>query len=144
MVNSSNWDITLNHGEIEEIDRILNFNLESDWKGPIMLPELLSSPLNFHLTLIIVIKQYMPCKITWPKRPKELFLSLCVRRPLSVCRPSTIRKSLLLWKRSSDFHEILLEITSDGPLSKLCPMTPPSNQDGLKAKRFFLNWRWNF
>ena len=71
---------------------------------------------------------------------------LITLRPSSV-RPSSVRpqlqKNLLLWNRSANFDKTLVECSLDGPLPKLCPMTPPSNQDGRQAKNR-KKGGWNF
>jgi hypothetical protein len=43
-------------------------------------------------------------------------------------------KNLLLRKNRANCNQALVEWSLDGPLPKLCPMIPTSNQDGCQAK----------
>ena len=43
-------------------------------------------------------------------------------------------KNLLLWNYWANINQILLKWFLDGPLPKLCPLIPTSNQDGRQAK----------
>ena len=59
-------------------------------------------------------------------------------RPSSVVRrPSVVNIShfnLLLRNHWTNCNQTLVEWSLDGPLSKLCPVIPTSNQDGRQAK----------
>ena len=63
-------------------------------------------------------------------RPCELLSSLFVRRP-SV---NISHFNLLLRNHWANCNQTLVEWSLDGPLSKLCPAIPTSNQDGRQAK----------
>jgi hypothetical protein len=63
-------------------------------------------------------------------RPCELLSSLFVRRP-SV---NISHFNLLLRNHWTNYNQTLVEWSLDGPLSKLCPVIPTSNQDGRQAK----------
>ena len=70
------------------------------------------------------------------QRPCELLPSLGIR--LSV-RPSVVRRklshfNLLLRNHWANCNQTLVEWSLDGPLLKMCPMIPTSNQDGHQAK----------
>ena len=63
-------------------------------------------------------------------RPCELLSSLFVRRP-SV---NISHFNLLLRNHWANCNQTLVEWSLDGPLLKLCPVIPTSNQDGAKLK----------
>jgi hypothetical protein len=63
-------------------------------------------------------------------RPSELLSSLFVRRP-SV---NISHFNLLLRNHRTNCNQTLVEWSLDGPLSKLCPEIPTSNQDGHQAE----------
>jgi hypothetical protein len=63
-------------------------------------------------------------------RPGELLSSLFVRRP-SV---NISHLNLLLRNHCPNCNQTLVEWSLDGPLPKLCPVIPISNQDGRQAK----------
>ena len=63
-------------------------------------------------------------------RPCELLSSLFVRRP-SV---NISHFNLLLRNHWANCNQTLVEWSLDGPLSKLCPVIPTSNQDGRQAQ----------
>ena len=63
-------------------------------------------------------------------RPCELLSSLFVRRP-SV---NISHFNLLLRNHWANCNQTLVEWSLDGPLPKLCPVIPTSNQDGHQAK----------
>jgi hypothetical protein len=63
-------------------------------------------------------------------RPCELLSSLFVRRP-SV---NISHFNLLLRNQWANCNQTLVEWSLDGPLPKLCPVIPTSNQDGRQAK----------
>ena len=44
------------------------------------------------------------------------------------------KKNLLLWNYWANLNQTLLKWFLDGPLLKLCPVIPISNQDGRQAK----------
>ena len=44
------------------------------------------------------------------------------------------KKKFLLWNYWANLNQILLQWFLDGPLPKLCPVIPTSNQDGRQAK----------
>jgi hypothetical protein len=45
-----------------------------------------------------------------------------------------LKKNLLLWNYWANLNQTLLKWSLDGPLPKLCPVIPTSNQDGRQAK----------
>ena len=50
----------------------------------------------------------------------------------------------LLWNHWANFNQTLVEWSLDGPLPKLCPVIPTSNQDGRQAKnRKKRGWNFN-
>ena len=50
----------------------------------------------------------------------------------------------LLWSHWANLNQTLVEWCLDGPLPKLCPMIPNSNQDGRQAKnRKKEGWNFN-
>jgi hypothetical protein len=63
-------------------------------------------------------------------RPGELLSSLFVRRP-SV---NISHFNHFLRNHWANCNQTLVEWSLDGPLPKLCPMIPTSNQDGRQAK----------
>ena len=63
-------------------------------------------------------------------RPCELLSSLFVRRP-SV---NISHFNLLLRNHRANCNQTLVEWSLDGPLSKMCPVIPTSNQDGRQAQ----------
>ena len=63
-------------------------------------------------------------------RPGELLSSLFVRRP-SV---NISHFNLFLRNHWANCNQTLVEWSLDGPLPKLCPVIPTSNQDGRQAK----------
>jgi hypothetical protein len=66
-------------------------------------------------------------------KPCELLQSLGVRRP-SVVRRKFSHLNLLLRNHRANCNQTLVEWSLDGPLPKLCPMIPTSNQYGRQAK----------
>ena len=72
-------------------------------------------------------------------RPCELLSSLFVRRP-SV---NISHFKLLIRNHWANCNQTLVEWSLDGPLPKLCPVIPTSNQDGCQAKNR-KKWGWNF
>ena len=64
------------------------------------------------------------------QRPCELLPSGFVRRPSYVV--VVCRKPLSQFRPNLD--QTLVEWSLDGPLPKLCPVIPASNQDGRQAK----------
>jgi hypothetical protein len=63
-------------------------------------------------------------------RPCELLTSLFVRR-LSV---NISHFNLLLRNHWANCNQTLVEWSLDGPVPKMCPVIPTSNQDGHQAK----------
>jgi hypothetical protein len=63
-------------------------------------------------------------------RPYELLLSLFVRRPFV----NISHFNLLLRNHWDNCYQTLVEWSLGGPLPKLCPVIPTSNQDGPQAK----------
>ena len=64
----------------------------------------------------------------------------------SVVRPSSVNFShfnQLLWSHWANLNQTLVEWSLDGPLPKLCPVIPTSNQDGCQAKNR-KKGGWNF
>ena len=45
-----------------------------------------------------------------------------------------LKKNLLLWNYWANLNQTLLKWFLDGPLPKMCPVIPTSNQDGTKHK----------
>ena len=56
-------------------------------------------------------------------------------RPSSVVRPSVnfSHFNQILWSHWANLNQTLVEWSLDGPLPKLCPVIPTSNQDGRQA-----------
>ena len=56
--------------------------------------------------------------------------------PSSVVCPSVnfLHFNQLLWSHWANLNQSLMECSFDGPLPKLCSVTPTSNQDGRQAK----------
>jgi hypothetical protein len=63
----------------------------------------------------------------------------------SVVRPSVnfSHFNQLLWSHWTNLNQTLVEWSLDGPLPKLCPVIPTSNQDGHQAKNR-KKGGWNF
>ena len=53
------------------------------------------------------------------------------------------KKNLLLWNYSANLNQTWLKWFLDGPLQKLCPVIPTSNQDGRQAQNR-KKGGWNF
>jgi hypothetical protein len=66
-------------------------------------------------------------------------------RPSFVVRPSVnfSHFNQLLWSHWANLNQTLVEWSLDGPLPKLCPVIPTSNQDGRQAKNR-KKGGWNF
>ena len=64
---------------------------------------------------------------------------------LSSVRPSVnfSHFNQLLWNHWANLNQTLVEWSLDGPLPKLCPVIPTSNQDGRQAKNR-KKGGWNF
>ena len=73
-------------------------------------------------------------------RPGELLSSLFVRRLSSV---NISHFNLLLRNHWTNCNQTLVEWSLDGPLPKLCPVIPTSNQDGHQSKNR-KKGGWNF
>ena len=73
---------------------------------------------------------YNPFLVHLVFRPCELLPSLFVRRP-SV---NISHFNLLLRNHWANYNQTLVEWSLDGPLPKMCPVIPTSNQDGHQAK----------
>ena len=58
-------------------------------------------------------------------------------------RGDEIKKNLLLWNYWANLNQTLLKWFLDGPLPKLCPVIPTSNQVGHQAKNR-KKGGWNF
>ena len=54
-----------------------------------------------------------------------------------------LKKNLLLWNYWANLNQTLLKWFLDGPLPKLCPVIPTSNQDGRQAQNR-KKGGWNF
>ena len=91
--------------------------------------------IKYRLYLITVYFTFTVHKL-WPFlvhlafRPGELLSSLFVRHP-SV---NISHFNLLLRNQWTNCNQTLVEWSLDGPLPKLCPVIPTSNQDGRQAK----------
>ena len=67
----------------------------------------------------------------------SIMMSYCHHLAFVVVRPSYVViffKNLLLWNYWANLNQTLLKYFLDGPLPKLCPVIPTSNQDGHQAK----------
>jgi hypothetical protein len=69
-------------------------------------------------------------------------------RPSSVVRPfvrsvNVSHFNQLLWSHWANLNQTLVEWSLDGPLPKVCPVIPTSNQDGHQAKNR-KKGGWNF
>ena len=69
--------------------------------------------------------------------------SVVCRQSSVVCRPSSVVRrpsfnfshfNQLLWSHWVNLNQTLVEWSLDGPLPKLCPVIPTSNQNGRQAK----------
>jgi hypothetical protein len=71
-------------------------------------------------------------RLTWPLG----HVSYCHHFSSVVRRPSVniSHFNLLLRNHWTNCNQTLVEWSLDGPLSKLCPVIPTSNQDGRQAK----------
>jgi hypothetical protein len=58
-------------------------------------------------------------------------------------RGMKFKKNLLLWNYWANLNQTLLRWFLDGPLPKLCPVIPTSNQDGRQAQNR-KKGGWNF
>ena len=70
-------------------------------------------------------------------RSGELLSSLFVRRLSSVVRRLSVNIShfnFLIRNHWANCNQTLMEWSLDGPLPKVCPVIPTSNQDGYQAK----------
>ena len=65
--------------------------------------------------------------------------------PLSICRPSVnfSHFNQLHWSHWANLNQTMVEWSLDGPLPKLCPVIPTSNQDSHQAKNR-KKGGWNF
>ena len=72
-------------------------------------------------------------------------VSYCHHWASVVCRPSVNFSHFyqLLWSHWANLNQTLVEWSLDGPLPKLCPVIPTSNQDGRQAKNR-KKGGWNF
>jgi hypothetical protein len=75
----------------------------------------------------------------------SLWAIVTTERPSSVVRPSVnfSHFNQLLWSHWANLNQTLVEWSLDGPLPKLCPVIPTSNQDGRQAKNR-KKGGWNF
>ena len=69
-------------------------------------------------------------------------MSYCHHWASVVCRPSSVVRPLTfhILINSSDWanlNQTLVEWSLDGPLPKLCPVIPTSNQDGRQAQKSY-------
>ena len=86
---------------------------------------------------LLILYEYQQFLAHLAFRPCELLSSLFVRRLSSVVRRPSVNTShfnLLLRNHWINCNQTLVEWSLDGPLSKLCPVIPTSNQDGRQAK----------
>ena len=79
----------------------------------------------------------------------QLFLAHLAKGHLSFCHhvSSVVNFShfnLLLRNHWANLDQTLTEWSLDGPLPKLCPVIPISNQDGRQAKNWEKRGGWNF
>ena len=65
---------------------------------------------------------------------RSLFILLSFFLPSLVVRRKLSHFNLLLRNHWANCNQILVEWSLDGPLPKLCPVIPISNQDGHQAK----------
>ena len=78
-----------------------------------------------------ILSQKVP-KFELYKHNDELFSS-----PVTTERRPSVNFShfnQLLWNHWANLNQTLVEWSLDGPLPKLCPMIPTSNQDGCQTK----------
>ena len=93
----------------------------------------------------------VPVHFSMTQRYKKKFISLfflfifCHHFSSVVCRPfvNISHFNLLLRNHWTNCNQTLVEWSLDGPLSKLCPVFPTSNQDGRQAKNR-KKGGWNF
>jgi hypothetical protein len=109
------------------------------WHGVKMIS---TSRSTYHAILKYIwlpILELLPFLAHLAFRPCELLSSLFIRRP-SV---NISHFNLLLRNHWTNCDQTLVEWSLDGPLSKLCPVIPTSNQDGRQAKNR-KKGGWNF
>jgi hypothetical protein len=109
------------------------------WHGVKMIS---TSRSTYHAILKYIwlpILELLPFLAHLAFRPCELLSSLFIRRP-SV---NISHFNLLLRNHWTNCDQTLVEWSLDGPLSKLCPVIPTSNQDGHQAKNR-KKGGWNF
>jgi hypothetical protein len=106
----------------------LKINLFSPWYSWKIAELVLNN--NHSLTPFLAHLAFRPC---------ELLSSLFDRRP-SV---NISHFNLLLRNHWANCNQTLVEWSLDGPLLKLCPVIPTSNQDGHQAKNR-KKGGWNF
>ena len=83
---------------------------------------------NSHYVLIDIFLAHLTQRVMWAIVTTE--------RPSSVVRPSVnfSHFNQLLWSHRANLNQTLAEWSLDGPLPKLGPVIPTSNQDGRQAK----------
>ena len=77
---------------------------------------------------------------------RVMWAIVTTERPSSVVRRPSVNFShfnQLLWNHWANLNQTLVEWSLDGPLPKLCPVIPTSNQDGRQAKNR-KKGGWNF
>ena len=77
---------------------------------------------------------------------RVMWAIVTTERPSSVVRRPSVNFShfnQLLWSHWANLNQTLVEWSLDGPLPKLCPVIPTSNQDGHQAKNR-KKGGWNF
>ena len=105
----------------------------------VLWKEILNNTCIYTCTLEKVVKSQIDSHIFSSPDPKGQ-VSYCHHWVSVVCR-SFVRPSVnfshfnqLLWSHRANLNQTLVEWSLDGPLPKLCPMIPTSNQDGRQAK----------
>ena len=95
------------------------------WK----LPKSTSQKLNIYNILLAHLTQRVRWAIVTTERPSSVHPSV-----------NFSHFNQLLWNHWANLNQILVEWSLNGPLPKLCPVIPTSNQDGCQAKnRNFFN-----
>jgi hypothetical protein len=83
---------------------------------------------------VLIYKKYLICRFLAHLALGHV--SYCHHFSSVVCRPSVniSHCNLLLRNHWANCNQTLVEWSLDGPLPKLCPVIPTSNQDGRLAK----------
>ena len=107
------------------------------------LPSLFVRPSTFHILIFSSETAGPIATKLWWNSPWVAPLKHCVRwsqlptkmaTKLKIEKKGMIFLNLLLWNYWANLNQTLLKWSLGGPLPKLCPVIPTSNQDGRQAK----------